>query len=78
MRQFVEATNLGIETAFIAMFDEVDEGTAIFKVTDTPPTQAHFATLEGLSSDFYLKLVGLGTRLLRGDEAPPPPVPVKD
>jgi hypothetical protein len=77
-RQFVEATNLGIQTAFVAMFDEVDEGTAIFKVTDAPPTQAHFATLEGLSSDFYLKLVGLGARLLRGEEAPPPPVPVKD
>jgi len=29
---------------------EVDEGTAIFKVTNNPPTQAHFQTFENLPS----------------------------
>jgi len=49
-----------------AMFDEIDEGTAIFKVTNDPPTgPSTFVTLEGLPSDYYLKLVGKGTQLLR-------------
>ena len=32
-RQFYDAANLGLDMAFVAMFDEVDEGTAIFKVS---------------------------------------------
>ena len=51
------------------MFDEVDEGTAIFKCTNDVPVspQDPFATYEGLPSDFYLKLTGRGARLLRGE-----------
>lgn len=63
--QFQAAHQLGIRTAFVGMFDEVDEGTAIFKVTNTPPTQGYFATLEGKPSDYYLRITGEGTRLLR-------------
>ena len=51
---------------YVAMFDEMDEGTAIFKVTNTPPTGAHFVTLDGKPSDWYLRLAGEGTKLLRG------------
>ncbi len=53
------------------MFDEVDEGTAIFKCTNTPPTSggAKFLTYEGLPSDFYLKIAGEAGKLLR-DEIP--------
>ena len=47
-RQFATAADLGVEMAFVAMFDEVDEGTAIFKVADSPPTPGRFATFEGL------------------------------
>jgi hypothetical protein len=65
--QFVEARKLGVSTAFLAMFDEVDEGTALFKVTNEPPVEARFATFEGLPSDTYLRLSGEGTRLLRGE-----------
>ena len=59
-----------------AMFDEMDEGTAIFKCTNDPPEGAsRFVTLEGLPSDHYLWLTGLGGRLLRGEvkasELPP-------
>lgn len=61
--------------AYVAMFDEVDEGTAIFKVTNTPPTQARFATLDGLPTDWYLRLTGEGSKVIRGErkatEKPP-------
>jgi hypothetical protein len=67
-RQFVAARDLEIDMAYVAMFDEVDEATAIFKVTNSPPTQARFQTYEDLPGDWYLQLTGRGTRLLRGDE----------
>jgi hypothetical protein len=63
---------------YVAMFDEVDEGTAIFKCTNDPPTAngAKFVTYEGLPSDHYLRLTGLAGRVIRGDlppdDAPPP------
>lgn len=57
--------------------DEVDEGTAIFKVTNTPPTQGHFVTYEGLPSDWYLRLVGAGTRLLREKSPVPADIPLR-
>jgi hypothetical protein len=60
--QFAAAGQMGLTTLKVAMFDEVDEGTAILKVTNDPPTQAPFLTLEGLPSDSYLKLVGEETR----------------
>jgi hypothetical protein len=68
-RQFCETKRLGVTMLNLAMFDEVDEGTAIFKCTNQPPTGGgvQLLTFEGLPSDYYLKLVGLGTRLLRGE-----------
>jgi hypothetical protein len=66
-RQFATAADLGIDMAYVAMFDEVDEGTAIFKVSDEPPSQARFATYEGLPSDWYLRLTGEGSKLIRGE-----------
>ncbi len=63
-RQFQTAAQLGLDMGYVAMFDEVDEGTAIFKVSDTPPTQAHFVTYDGLPSDHYLWLAGEGARML--------------
>jgi hypothetical protein len=51
------------------MFDEVDEATAIFKCTNDAPVGPpdKFVTYEGLPADHYLKLTGLGARLLRGE-----------
>ena len=65
--QFVKVADLKPSSVFVAMFDEVDEGTAIFKVTSTPPTQATFLGYEGLPSDWYLRLTGEGARLYRGE-----------
>jgi len=67
----------GIDTVYLAMFDEMDEGTAILKVTNTPPTQAHFLTYEGLPSDWYMRLVGTGEKMLRDKTPIPEKIPIK-
>jgi hypothetical protein len=64
-RQFGAAAESGAEMVYVAMFDEVDEGTAIFKVTNTPPTEAAFATHDGLPADWYLRLTGEGAKVIR-------------
>lgn len=76
-RQFAEAGSLGADMAYVAMFDEVDEATAVFKVSNSPPTQAHFATYEGLPSDWYLRLTGEGSKVIRGERKPDPALPIK-
>jgi hypothetical protein len=66
--QFVATQKAGANMIYVAMFDEVDEGTAIFKCTNEPPVGVTpFLTCEGLPSDHYLWLTGEGARLLRGD-----------
>jgi hypothetical protein len=66
--QFAAARRTGAQMAYVAMFDEVDEGTAIFKCTnDVPPAgRSAFVTYEGLPSDFYLRLTGNAAKMLRG------------
>jgi hypothetical protein len=76
-RQFATAAELGIEMAYVAMFDEVDEGTAIFKVSNTPPKPGRFVTYEGLPPDWYLRLTGEGTKLLRGERKNQRAIPIK-
>jgi hypothetical protein len=76
-RQFSTAAELGVEMAYVAMFDEVDEGTAIFKVSNTPPRPGRFVTYEGLPSDWYLRLTGEGAKLLRGERANQKAIPIK-
>jgi hypothetical protein len=68
-RQFVIFKTLGIRTVFVGMFDEVNEGTAIYKVANQIPVGKYFVTYEGLPSDWYLKLTGAATQMIRG-EAP--------
>ncbi len=67
--QIKAAKDAGCEMLYIAMFDEVDEGTAIFKCTNHPPSGngASFLTLEGLASDHYLRLAGKAGKLIRGE-----------
>ena len=62
-----------------AMFDEVDEGTAIFKCTDkTPVGVSKFLDFEGLPSDHYLWLAGQGGRLIRNEIPPTAELPKRD
>ncbi len=68
--QFQATRMAGNRSAYVAMFDEIDEGTAIFPCTNDPPVGASpFRTYEGLPPDHYLWLTGQGARLLR-DELP--------
>ena len=66
--QFLGAKQAGASMVYVAMFDEVDEGTAIFKCVNDVPLgqQSKFLTFEGLPSDYYLRLVGAGTKLIQG------------
>lgn len=65
--QFYTVSKLKPDAVYVSMFDEVDEGTAIFKVTNNPPVKAYFVTYEGKPSDWYLRLTGYGTRMYRGE-----------
>jgi hypothetical protein len=65
-KQFYEYIRVGSTMIYQAMFDEIDEATAIFKCTNDPPVGAStFVTYEGLPSDHYLWLVGEGRRMLK-------------
>ena len=75
--QFHTLSKLGVDSACVAMFDEMDEGTAILKITNSPPVQGHFVTYDGLPSDWYLRLVGEGTKLLRDKPPVPAEIPIK-
>ena len=67
--QFVNAKRAGASMVYVAMFDEVDEGTAIFKCSNDVPAgeKSKFVSYDGLPGDFYLKMVGQGTRLIRAE-----------
>ena len=67
--QITAAKRAGADMLYVAMFDEVDEGTAIFKATNSPPVGdgAQFITYEGLPSDHYLRLTGLAGKIIRGE-----------
>jgi len=61
----------GASMVYVAMFDEINEGTAIFKVTDTPPKgkgETTFLGMEGMPSDHYLWLTGEAARMLRNEK----------
>ncbi|MFC2133764.1 T9SS type A sorting domain-containing protein [Bacteroidota bacterium] len=74
-KQFLDAKSLGAEAVYVAMFDEIDESTAIFKITNDIPVNHYFQTLEGLPSDFYLLLTGFGTRIINGSVEVPTEMP---
>jgi len=59
----------GAGMLYVAMFDEIDEGTAIFKCSNDPPVgESKFLTYDGLPSDHYLWLTGQIGKMLRAKE----------
>jgi hypothetical protein len=73
-RQAYNAKLSGCTMIYGAMFDEVDEGTAMFKLAPTTadvPAQGSWVPLNidgfSLPSDWYLRLAGEASRMLRGD-----------
>ncbi len=66
-RQLSGAIGAGAEMIYVAMFDEIDEGTAIFKISKNPPVgQSPFVTFEkDTPSDYYLYLTGFAAKMLR-------------
>ena len=83
--QWLALKKLNVNTVFIAMFDEVDEGTAINKNTNDPPALYDgkpldilpFQTYDGMPSDWYLRLTQAGRRLLRGEIEATTEIPIQ-
>jgi hypothetical protein len=75
-RQAYNAQAAGANMTYVAMFDEVDEGTAMFKIAENAsqvPTTGKFLTLnadgENLPSDWYLRLMGEASRMMKQQRA---------
>jgi hypothetical protein len=73
-RQVWNALSAGSTMLYVAMFDEVDEGTAMFKLAPKKsllPVEGSFLSLDAdgvtLPSDFYLRLGGATGQALRGE-----------
>ena len=76
-RQAYNIRTSGINQMYFAMFDEYDEGTAIMKAaTDWSmiPTDQYFVTLSAdgiwVSSDFYLRVAGAATAMIKSNNEP--------
>lgn len=69
-QQLSTAINAGADMIYVAMFDEVNEGTAIFKCTDNTPVgkEVKFVGIDGVPSDHYLWLTGEAAKMLRKEK----------
>ena len=72
--QAVAAREAGAKCVYVAMFDEVDEGTAIMKCGGPRPV-GNFVDLSDVPTDHYLWLSGQIGRMLRGNISPTPALP---
>ncbi|MEW1859720.1 discoidin domain-containing protein [Streptomyces sp. NBC_00669] len=75
-RQFYNMVRAGVQSVYISMFDEFNEGNQIAKTAETQaqvPTNSGFLALDedgtACSSDYYLRLTGDGGRMLKGQIA---------
>ena len=82
-RQAYDAVSAGSTMIFGAMFDECDEGTAMFKVAPDAsqlPQQGTYLALDAdglvLPSDWYLRLAGSATQMLNGQQPLSSQIPI--
>jgi len=68
-KQITGAIESGAEMLYVAMFDEIDEGTSIMKCAhDVPVGKSIFVPYEDeIPSDHYLWLTGMAGKMLRGE-----------
>ncbi len=68
-KQITGAIESGAEMIYVAMFDEIDEGTAIMKCAqEVPVGKSIFVPIEKeIPSDHYLWLTGMAGKMLRGE-----------
>jgi hypothetical protein len=76
-RQVFNSLDVRADAIYVAMFDEVDEGTALFNLesrSDAAPVGVDLVSLnsDGCTApeDWYLTIVGTAAKLLRNQEAP--------
>jgi len=67
-KQFAGAVHSGAEMIYVAMFDEIDEATAILKMAhEVPVGKSKFITIDyELETDHYLWLTGMARKMLNG------------
>ncbi|MGH7951526.1 MAG: hypothetical protein ACREFE_06365 [Limisphaerales bacterium] len=82
-RQVYDDVHAGCNMIYGAMFDEVNEGTAMYKLVPTAaqlPAQGKFLALDcdgiKLNSDWYLRLANQAGKMLRGEIPLQPTIPI--
>ena len=78
--QATSVADASLDMVYVAMFDEMNEGTCIFKCSDNPPVgESPFLTYaaDQLPSDHYLWLTGQIGRLMRGEVVASPDPPLR-
>lgn len=70
-----QVIDAGSKMIYVAMFDEVDEGTAIFKLSSNPPSteKCPFLFDKNVSEDHYLFLAGKMKDMLKSEKSLPFP-----
>jgi alpha-L-fucosidase 2 len=80
-KQLSTYIDAGAQMLYLAMFDEIDEGTAIFKCATEVPVGAVGSTFvpvdKELGSDHYLFLAGEAARMMRGEKPLTKKMPVR-
>jgi hypothetical protein len=72
-KQLSGAASEGAEMIYVAMFDEIDEATAIFKLAkEVPVGESTFVPLdEEIPSDHYLWLTGTAAKMMKAKQVLP-------
>ncbi|MBI1335385.1 MAG: xylosidase/arabinosidase [Phycisphaera sp.] len=78
-KQYATLMGNGADMIYQAMFDEIDEGTAICKVDNDPPIGASpFLTYKPQPEDHYMWLVGRAQQVLQNKAKLTPEIPMRE